>query len=154
MLLIKTWFKSRHASNQVMLLLKTFFYARHVSNQGIFTVNWNTFYIEPWRILRAWEDSLDSTSNDSSRSIIVNWNDQDFAVCFKSAIKSSGSVVVSHLNNNQIRKPGGKEIDSAMDHNAPDLVLRLPNLVQFPIFWQPSSDFFTERKNNSIRIIS
>ena len=48
-------------------------------------------------------------------------------MCFKSAIKSSGSVVVSHLNNNQIRKPGGKEIDSAMDHNAPDLVLRLPN---------------------------
>ena len=47
-------------------------------------------------------------------------------MCFKSAIKSSGSVVVSHLNNNQIRKPGGKEIDSAMDHNAPDLVLRLP----------------------------
>ena len=138
----------------LLLLLQDILQARRVSNQDFFWVNWSNFYIEHWRIFKTWEDSLVSTSNDSSRSIIVNWNDQDFAVCFKSAIKSSGSVVVSHLNNNQIRKPGGKEIDSAMDHNAPDLVLRLPNLVQFPIFWQPSSDFFTERKNNSIRIIS
>ena len=74
--------------------------------------NWPGHKIQFLPIFALQEGSLDSTSNDSSRSIIVNWNDQDFALCFKSAIKSSGSVVVSHLNNNQIRKPGGKEIDS------------------------------------------